>query len=409
MASKGGPLSFILPAALGLGALATGGADLPLLGGAEAAGIGSTVAEGAPGLAEGLLAAAPTAGGEALSIGATPLAAGVADTLGAAAPGGVSGLETIAPAAAGAGGAAGALGGGGLLGPQSGETIDLLSSTLGAPTDLTAGAAGAAPVTTSPLAVADAAGQPLSDAIGTIAQTGIDPTTGGTIDAIASGGGQPQVSLGPMTAPGETTGSQAIDAATAPGAAGGGGGILGGAKDVFSEVGGLKGLTALASAGILGSELLKGPQAYPQQTQLAGQAAGYGQQGGNLLALGNNLANPIQTGALPPGANAAIDLSTAASKAGVASKFADLGLSGSTMEGQALATADQQAAAQKFGVADQMLNSANQIFGDAARFSALGTDTTTNLLKTSMTEDEQYRAALANFAKALGGTGAAIG
>jgi len=26
-----------------------------------------------------------------------------------------------------------------------------------------------------------------------------------------------------------------------------------------------------------------------------------------------------------------------------------------------------------------------------------------------MTEDEQYRAALANFAKALGGTGAAIG
>jgi hypothetical protein len=376
MASKGGPLSFILPAALGLGALATGGADLPLLGGAEAAGVGSTVAEGAPGLAEGLLAAAPTAGGEALSVGATPLAAGVADTLGAAAPGGVSGLESIAPAAAGAGGAAGALEGGGLLGPQSGETINLLSSTLGGgPTDLTAGAAGAAPVTASPLPVADAAGQPLSEAVA--------PATGDP--SLSSVVGGPDFSSG------------------------GGGGILGGAKDVFSEMGGLKGLTALASAGILGSELLKGPQAYPQQTQLAGQAAGYGQQGGNLLALGNNLANPIQTGALPPGANAAIDLSTAASKAGVASKFADLGLSDSTMEGQALATADQQAAAQKFGVAEGMLSSANQIFGDAARFSALGTDTTTNLLKTSMTEDQQYREALANFAKALGGTGAAVG
>jgi hypothetical protein len=376
MASKGGPLSFILPAALGLGALATGGADLPLLGGAEAAGVGSTVAEGAPGLAEGLLAAAPTAGGEALSVGATPLAAGVADTLGAAAPGGVSGLETIAPAAAGAG--AGPLDAGlGLLGPQSGETITSFPATLegGAPTGLTTGAAGAAPVTASPLPVADAAGQPLSEAVA--------PATNNP-------------SLLSWDGP-------SFDSS------GGGGGILGGAKDVFSEVGGLKGLTALASAGILGSELLKGPQAYPQQTQLAGQAAGYGQQGGNLLALGNNLASPIQTGALPPGANAAIDLSTAASKAGVASKFADLGLSGSTMEGQALATADQQAAAQKFGVAEGMLNSANQIFGDAARFSALGTDTTTNLLKTSMTEDQQYREALANFAKALGGTGAAVG
>jgi hypothetical protein len=154
---------------------------------------------------------------------------------------------------------------------------------------------------------------------------------------------------------------------------------------------------------------MKGPQAYPQQTQLANQAAGYGQQSANLLTLGNNLANPIQTGALPPGANAAIDLSTAANKAGIASHFADLGISGSTMEGQAIATADQQAAAQKFGVADQMLQSANQVFGNAARFGALGTDTTTNLLKTSMTEDEQYRAALANFAKALAGTGAAIG
>ena len=81
-----------------------------------------------------------------------------------------------------------------------------------------------------------------------------------------------------------------------------------------------------------------------QLAQLAGQERNQSQA---LMA-------PLQTGILPPGAQQSVDAAKQAERGQIASTYARLGLSGSTMEGQALAAANRNAAAQSFGFANQL-------------------------------------------------------
>lgn len=73
-----------------------------------------------------------------------------------------------------------------------------------------------------------------------------------------------------------------------------------------------------------------------------------------LTANAAQLESYLQTGKLPPGAQAAVDQATASAKAAIRGRYAAMGLTGSSMEAQDLANVDQQAAGQIFTLADQL-------------------------------------------------------
>jgi hypothetical protein len=145
----------------------------------------------------------------------------------------------------------------------------------------------------------------------------------------------------------------------------------------------------LASAGILGFEGLTKNQSYPAEQQLQGQATATAGQAQTLM-------NPIQTGVLPPGAQQAVDASTAANKAGVASTFGNLGLAGSTMEQQANQSVNRNAAAQTYQIASDLLSKGIDL-------SKLSAADLTTLLNAQMKEDSQFNSALTTFAGGLSG------
>jgi hypothetical protein len=145
--------------------------------------------------------------------------------------------------------------------------------------------------------------------------------------------------------------------------------------------------TALLSALPLVMGMFQGNQTLPAEKQLQGLAT-------NEQGLSTALEAPLFTGNLPPGAKQAVDQATAADKAGIANTFAKLGLAGSTMEQQAKAGADRRAAAETFQIADSLLGRGVQTQGQAGNIYS-------DLLRTQMTEDDQFQKALMLFASGL--------
>lgn len=103
----------------------------------------------------------------------------------------------------------------------------------------------------------------------------------------------------------------------------------------------------ISGAGLL-TAANKSTQDLPQQTPLVGQAQQLGTQGQQLL-------NNLNTGQLPPGADTALNLALHDEQARIRSQYASMGLSGSTMEAQALNDASQRAEAQKFNQIQQLV------------------------------------------------------
>jgi hypothetical protein len=331
----------------GKGALsgAIGGAAGPI-GGAlgEAAGIGST-AGGILGGAAGGAAGAGVTGGNPL-IGAAE---------GAAAPAinAVSGLGTpsanITPSspATGAGSAAGS---GGSAGAGS--------------------AAASAPIPLDPTA-GGGAGPPAAF-LGTITEGGPNVDGSG-----AMGLNSPNTFLLPGT-------DQPISNSYMASPSGGGG-------DIGSSIMGLiqNNPGALLSGGLLASQLFRGNEQYPAEKSLQTLATNTGTQGAALSGY-------INSGTLPPGAKQAVDQATNAAKATLRSRFAETGLSGSTMEAQALGEVDSRAAGQTFQMADQLL-------AQGADFTKISGTLYDELLKTQAGTDQEFQKALMTFAGGLGG------
>lgn len=96
-------------------------------------------------------------------------------------------------------------------------------------------------------------------------------------------------------------------------------------------------------AGAVGMAALQGNQPIAGEKQLKALAA----QTGDV----SKMMHALQTGELPPGAKAMLDNATNDAIAGIRSKYASMGLSGSTMEAQDVAAAQQRAAAQTFQLA----------------------------------------------------------
>jgi hypothetical protein len=192
------------------------------------------------------------------------------------------------------------------------------------------------------------------------------------IDAIAAGpgGSPPQVTLN----------QDAIDASMAP--TSGGGGMSG----IMSWL--QKNPAALIGALPLAMSLFQGNnQLLPAETALTKLATETQGESAALEA-------PLFSGVLPPGAQEAVDAATRANIASVKSRFAEMGLAGSTMEDQAVQGVQRNAAAQQFQIADQLVGQGITAQGQTANIYS-------DLLRTQMTKDQQFKQALMLFAAGL--------
>lgn len=211
--------------------------------------------------------------------------------------------------------------------------------------------------------------------------------TAGLGDAVVPAAGVP-------AAPTGGGGSPFYDEATQT-FSGGGGGTGGGS--FLSGVGG-KALDyvkehpfQVAGAGALALPLLMGQGTPPGLNTLKGEAALEAQRG-------NEMANALRTGQLPPGAQSAIDNAMQAAKATTRSNFANLGISGSTQESQAESGIDQAAAAQKFKMLSDVRESGLREVGAADSLYK-------TIMDTELASDKETSAAIARIAAALAGGG----
>lgn len=139
----------------------------------------------------------------------------------------------------------------------------------------------------------------------------------------------------------------------------------------------------------LGFNAIRGAQASPTDKALKTQAQ-------TLAGQGETLSNYLQTGTLPPGAQAAINSATQSAKASIKSQYASRGLAGSSMERAALADVDTRASAQVYQQAAQLLDQgfkATQLSNQLYSF----------LLQNDQAKDRDLQNSIADFAAAAAG------
>jgi hypothetical protein len=146
---------------------------------------------------------------------------------------------------------------------------------------------------------------------------------------------------------------------------------------------------ALLSGGLLASQLFRGNEQYPAEKTLQ-------TLGTNAGTEGQALAGYVQSGTLPPGAQASVDAATKAKEAQIRSAAARTGTSGSTMEAQQIGEAKQEAAGQQFLIA-------NQLLGQGAKYTNISANIYDELLKSQAGTDQEFQKALMTFAGGLGG------
>ncbi len=381
------------------GGLLTGAAATGIAGGLEGAGLGaglSAIEGKSPltgaltgGITGGAIAGIGPALGGVIG-GATGLSSGTATAIG----------DVAAGAAAGAGGAAltgqsplsGAITGGG-AGLVSGISGGATSG--GPPSPGPAGTAGTAAVSASAGSTAGAggAGAPGSVALPTGTGAGTVDLSSSGIDSYglpAPGAGGTAQGMGLSAGPG--FGSSAGGTAPAvPGNQDFYGGTAGGFGSILDKLGSNPGL--LLGATPIPLDLLKGSSLPSSGTALQGQAADAGSMGRTLSAY-------QQSGTLPSGLQDAVTANTNASVARLKATYAQNGLSGSSMEAEAVNQVHQAATAQVATLAQQLAQ-------QGINYEQLQSSDLSNLLKAQQTQDAEFQNAISTFARGLVGFGGA--
>lgn len=416
LASVGGAATSGLTA-LGVGPATAGVLGPALAGGAEQAGLGAGI---------GALTGNPAAGAE---IGGL---SGFAAPLGAAAGTGLGIGSTLGSTLGGAlgGAAGGAIGGNPIAGALSGGLSGLGQAALGAsPTSGTAtptGPTSAAAAAPSASGGSIPTGGPGTDLTGAFSPLGSPVTSSplGSIGGVGGGTPTPETIAVTGTAPTPTGGASGIGS-TAPGIIGGStAASLGNAANDLGFVG----VTPNQATGQLGGASVPDNLGTKiAQTLGLGQGGQefFGKYGGDLLQAGliggsgllqqgqlNSLLSPLKSqaqqlsnqslaleapllgGSLPAGAQTAIDNYTKGAEAQVRSTYANLGLSGSTMEADALNQVKQNAQAQTFNIA-------NELFQQGQKGTAMSSDLYNTILQTQLGEDKSLSDAIGNFAAQL--------
>ncbi len=341
------------------GGLLTGAAATGIAGGLEGAGLGaglSAIEGKSPltgaltgGITGGAIAGIGPALGGVIG-GATGLSSGTATAIG----------DVAAGAAAGAGGAAltgqspltrrDQGGGAGLVSGISGG-----STGGGPPSPGPSGTAGTAAVSASAGSTAGAGGAGAPGAVALPSGTGA-----GTVDLSSSG-----IDSYGLPAPGAGGTAQGMGLSAGGGAGFGGsaggavsgnqdfsGGTGGGFGSILDKLGSNPGL--LLAAAPLAMDLFNGSSLPSSGTALQGQAADAGSMGRTLSAY-------QQSGTLPSGLQDAVTANTNASVARLKATYAQNGLSGSSMEAEAVNQVHQAATAQVATLAQQLAAAGDQL------------------------------------------------
>jgi len=136
----------------------------------------------------------------------------------------------------------------------------------------------------------------------------------------------------------------------------------------------------------------------PQSGALKGVAGQAGQQAGALSAEGQNLLGPIQGGPLPPALEQQVLNGVQAADAATKSRFAQLGLSGSTMETDALNNNRNQAEALRGTLALQLAQSGAQLLSIANQDLGIEAGVFTSLMNAQIAQDSALEQSIARFA-----------
>lgn len=150
----------------------------------------------------------------------------------------------------------------------------------------------------------------------------------------------------------------------------------------------------VAGGGLLYNLLEGSPSASAEKSlkNIAGQQTAQGQQ----------LESYIANGTLPPGAQQWVNQQTAGQKAAIRSKYAQLGMNGSTAEQQELSQVDAAATSQMFTIASQLLNTGvNETNASGTLYNYL--------LQAQNADAKDMSSAIQNFVASLGGSGSGGG
>jgi hypothetical protein len=170
---------------------------------------------------------------------------------------------------------------------------------------------------------------------------------------------------------------------------------------------------------VLGFEAMNQPK-MPSPQNLTGQLQGIAgpeqaagtnlvQTGQGIISQGQGLVQPLAAGAgpgtLPAGGEAEINQAVQAAQAQIRSQYASMGLSGSTMEQQALAEVTQNAVAQRFQIAQNMaqqgvseIGAGTSVTGQGGQLLGGAANITNQILQESLQQDQALQQAVSNFA-----------
>ena len=222
------------------------------------------------------------------------------------------------------------------------------------------------------------------------AETGFTPAVTGTPDlttlATTPAAVDPSVADIGVGVPGATS-------APAAAAGGGGGGWFSSLNSTLGPIVNspvAKTLGLLGSVAGVGSSLLKANEAnpIPGESNISNLA-------GSLAAQGTTLSNYLNTGTLPTGVQAGLNQATQSAIAATKGQYASMGLSGSTMEQQAINEIQQNAITQTGSIEQGLLSTGANLSGMAGQLY-------NSLVSTNTALNTQTMQALGNLASALG-------
>lgn len=174
-----------------------------------------------------------------------------------------------------------------------------------------------------------------------------------------------------------------------------------------------KNLLSLLGLGI-GGELLGpgvsnalGLNKVPGSGPLNQNAAQLGTLAGQQQQFGTTLEAPITTGVLPPGVEASVTNALHDAIQSVKSRYANLGLTGSTMEADAIANLQNQTTAMRGTLETQMAQTGLSAMSQAATDLGLQDQIYSQLMQAQIAQDSALGGAIAKFA-ASAGAGAAL-
>lgn len=214
----------------------------------------------------------------------------------------------------------------------------------------------------------------------------------GAVKALLGGGtGQGGVAGG-NTPAGGTSSPQLTPTGSTAGGGTSGGGILGGLGGLLSNPAAIAGLISPVMAAINAKD----------QTDLGPDAA-------KLRTLADNNQNQInqlsaeaqaeKTGQLPGQAMAALEASMAQQKASMSSRYAAMGMSGSSAEGADMAALNQQNESQRFQIG---LNMANEGLSQVSGLQSQDVGIYQQLMDAQAQRDQEYMQAMADLASGMG-------